>query len=99
MMTQMSVALDTDQTSATQTDPDTIDKCVGPDQPMDVYSTGCQTTYSLVQRRHVSLQVQVNNGKSKSCGVQATCSTNTSSTQCQKPIREKTPTKMNDMET
>lgn len=67
----------------TQTEiPGPRDKCVGTDD-LDTgrFSVGCQTSYNIVQRRHVSLQVTSARPKS-SCGVQATCMMENTSTQC-----------------
>ncbi|XP_021351589.1 uncharacterized protein LOC110449210 [Mizuhopecten yessoensis] len=62
----------------------TADKCVGPNDPLDTYNVGCQTSYNLTKRRHVSLQTRISEMKPTvmSCGVQATCQTTSASVQC-----------------
>ncbi|XP_060085475.1 THAP domain-containing protein 5-like [Ylistrum balloti] len=62
----------------------TVDKCVGPDDPLETYNVGCQTSYNLTKRRHVSLQTKISEMKTSvtSCGVQATCQTVSTSIQC-----------------
>ncbi|XP_033728274.1 THAP domain-containing protein 5-like [Pecten maximus] len=72
----------------TQTESDhrqTSSKCIGTDdEHTEKYSVGCQASYNVVHRRHVSLQAtsSVTKPKTTSCAVQATCKMETASTQC-----------------